>query len=320
MKREILHRNFLEVLKKKIPEKTDIVEMLMELLYMEKGAVYRRLRGEVPFSFYEAVNIAEKLNIPINNFVYTYADRVDRFEMSIKSTDMNAMDYKHWEHYISMISSAKSDPLSESAESSNVLSLSIFARCDSLLKYFLFKYQCLNSGTESRTSFKDLEVPQRLFQIIKEYYNESKHFAKTIYIWDYLIFHYVVNDVKYFSSINMISNDEVQLIKSDLYNLLDYIEKITINGYFEETGNPVLIYKSDLHLDTIYSYMQFNDVYVSLVRTFILNSVVSVVKSSFDIMKKWIQSLIKSSILITKSGALYRTEFFEKQRQFISEL
>jgi len=320
MKREILHRNLLEVLKKKVPEKADVVEILMKLLYMEKGAVYRRLRGEVPFSFYEIVNIAEKLNISLNDLVYSYADRVDRFEMSIQSTDMNSMDYKHWEYYISMISSVKGDPLSESAEASNVLSLSIYAGFDSLLKYFLFKYQYLNSGMESRISFKNFTVPERLTQIIKEYYYESKHFAKTIFVWDYSIFQYLVDDVKYFYSINMISDEEVQEIKKDLFCVLDYIEKITVNGYFEETRNPVFIYKSDINLDSIYSYMQINDVYISLVRIYILNSVVSVVKSSFEIMKKWIQSLIKSSVLITKSGALFRTEFFEKQRKFISEL
>jgi len=320
VKRENLHRNLLAALEKKIPGKTELVAALVKILFMEKGAIYRRLRGEVPFSFFEAVNIAEKLNIPLNNLIYSFTERIDRFEMSIKSTDMNEMDYEHWEDYVSLIGLVKNDPLSESAESSNVLSLSIYAGFDSLLKYFLFKFQYLNSGTESRTSFNDLVVPERLYRIIKAYFNESKHFAKTTYIWDFLMIRYLVNDINYFSGINLISDEDVQEIKKDLFALTDYIERIALNGCFEETGNPVFLYKSDINLDAIYSYMKFNDMYVSLVRTFILNSVVSNVKSSFDIMKNWIQSLIKSSTLITQSGALYRAEFFEKQRMFISEL
>jgi len=74
MKRDDVHRCFLGALEKKIPEQTKLVEALMEILSMEKGAIYRRLRGEVPFSFFEAVHISEKLNIPINNFTCRSAD------------------------------------------------------------------------------------------------------------------------------------------------------------------------------------------------------------------------------------------------------
>ena len=320
MNRETLHNNLLEVFKRKIPDNGELVDMLMNLLFMEKGAIYRRLRGEVPFSFYEVVKISEKLNIPINTLIYSSSERVDHFKMNIKSNKMDNIDYKHWEDYVAMIRSVKKDPNSEIAESSNVLPLSIYPGFDSLLKYFLFKYQYLNSGTDSRVTFSNLVVPERLYNVIKGYYHESRYFAKTIFIWDELIFQYLVNDIRYFSSINLISNDDVIIIKNDLFALMEYIEKMAINGCFAETGKQVLLYKSDVNLDAIYSYMQFNEMDISLARLFILNSVVSTVKSSFEIMKKWIQSLIKSSVLITQSGALFRAELFDKQRKIISEL
>jgi hypothetical protein len=59
---------------------------------------------------------------------------------------------------------------------------------------------------------------------------------------------------------------------------------------------------------------------LSLVRTFILNSVVSTEESSMWKFKTWINSLKQSSTLITQSGAVYRTDFFEKQRTIISGL
>ena len=320
MKRDDLHRNLLRALENKIPDKTELVEILMKLLFMEKGAIYRRLRGEVPFSFYEVMNIIDKLNIPLYNIIYTFDERIDRFEMNIKSTNMDDMDYKHWEDYVSLISTAKNDPNSEIAESSNVLPLSIYPGFDSLLKYFLFKYQYMNNNLERRISFNDLVIPDRLNKIIKGYFRESKYFSKTIYIWDYSILRYLVDDIQYFSGINLISADDIQKIRKDLFALIDYIERIAKNGCFEETGNPVSLYASDINIDAIYSYMQFNDLYVSLVRIFILNSVVSTVHSSFMIMKNWIQSLIKSSVLITQSGALYRAEFFDRQRKIIEKL
>ena len=126
MKRDEIHRNFLSALEKEIPDKTKLVEILMETLFMEKGAVYRRLRGDVPFSFYEAVIIAEKLNISINSFINADSVRVNRFELTfVEYANMDEADYKLWEDYISFISSAKNDPQSQIAESSNILPVCI---------------------------------------------------------------------------------------------------------------------------------------------------------------------------------------------------
>ena len=321
LKRENIHRALLEAIEKKIPEKTNLVELLMELLSMEKGAVYRRLRGEVPFTFFEVANIAERLDISLSNLISANSVHVDHFELSIiEYANMSDFDYQQWEDYLALIGSAKDDPHSEIAESSNVLPLSVYAGFDSLSKFFLFKYQYLFGGIEHRISFDNLVFPERLNRIFRTYFNVSRNIAKSIYIWDHLIFRYLVNDIRYFSGINLISKDNVRQIRNDLLALLDYIEEIALKGCFEETGNPVSFYISDINLDADYSYVQFNDMRIGHVRTFILNSVASTDHLSFQKIKDWIQSLTKSSILITQSGAVHRADFFDKQRMMVSEL
>jgi len=321
MKRDDLHRNLLRAIENKILDKTELVERLMEVLFMEKGAIYRRLRGEVSFSLLEAVNIAEKLDIPINNLIYPDTVKTDRFQLNIIDySNPSETDYSDWENYITLIRSAKKDPHSEIAESSNLLPLMIYSKFDSLTKYFLFKYRYLFGGTESKISFADLIFPEQLNQLYHSYFIETKNFAKTIYIWDHFIFRYLVTDILFFSDTNLISPEDIQLIKNDLFALLDYIETIANQGCFEETGNLVDFYISDVNLYADYSYLQFNDIRLCRIRTLILNSIVSSNQSSFAIIKNWIRSLIKSSTLITKSGAVYRADFFEKQRKIISEL
>jgi len=321
MKRDDLHRYFLQALNKKIPEQAKLVATLMELLFMEKGAIYRRLRGEVPFTFYEVVHIAERLDIPLNSFIYTDAVQVDRFELNIvEYSSMNEMDYKQWEDYVSLICSAKNDPQSEMAESSNILPITIYGKFNHLTKYYLFKYQYLLNESEERISFADTVVPQRIQQIYQSYFLESKNFAHTLYIWDYLIFQYLVTDIRFFSDIKLISVESIQDIKKDLLALLDYAEEIALRGCFPETGSPVSLYISDLSFDADYSYVQLNDFYMTHVRTFILNSVASTDHSSFKKIKNWIHSLKKSSTMISQSGTAFRADFFEKQRMIISEL
>lgn len=42
--------NLIEAMKEKLPLKGQLADMLMDTLYIGKEAVYRRLRGEVPFT------------------------------------------------------------------------------------------------------------------------------------------------------------------------------------------------------------------------------------------------------------------------------
>jgi hypothetical protein len=318
MKWDDLHRSFLSALEKKIPEKAKLIETLSDTIFMEKGAIYRRLRGEVPFSFFEVVNIVEKLDISLNSIIYTDASNIDRTELTI--VEYANLNVKECEDYVSFIALAKNDPQSEFAESANVLPVSIFTGFDALSKFLMFKYQHLFSGTENRITFSDYVFTEKIQQIFRKFFYDMKHFANTIYVWDYMIFRYLVTDLKFFSSINLISEDDLKLIRTDLFAFLDYIEEIAINGCFEETGNSVSFYISDSNFNTNYCSVKINDIHISHVKSFILNSAQSFDKSSYRKINNWIHSLKRSSTLITKSGAVYRADFFDNQRMIISEL
>ena len=58
-------------MKEKIPDGVNLANTLMDILYIGKEAVYRRLRGEVPFTLNEASIISKKLDIL--DFVAEYA-------------------------------------------------------------------------------------------------------------------------------------------------------------------------------------------------------------------------------------------------------
>ena len=315
MKRDDVHRYFMEALEKKIPDKSKLVEILAETLFMEKGAIYRRLRGEVPFSFYEVANIAEKLNLSLENLIPVRSVWVDSFVVDLAGVDANI-----WDNFLAFIRLAKKDPNSEFNDSTNLLPTTIYYKFETLYKFSLFKYHYLLTRTESRKLFKDFAIPENFSRISKAYYEEAKTFAKTTYICDHAMIDNFITDLRYFSGINLISEDDIRQIKEDLYALLDYFEAIALNGCFEETGNPVDIYISDINLDANYCYMQINDMYLSVIRTFSINAIMARDKLSFEKIKNWVQSLIKSSTLISRSGAAYRADFFEKQRRMVSEL
>ena len=315
MQRDVLHSRLVAALEKKIPDKTKLIETLMDTLFMEKGAVNRRLRGEVAFSFFEVVNIAERLKLSISHFLTSKAMWIDNFIQ-----DASGENIKVWQEYVDFAQMSKNDPDSYFTDATNLLPGSIFYKYDLMYKFYLFKYQYLLRGAEGRMSFNEFKVPESIIAMSHSYFQGMKNFAKTTYICDHMMIGNLITDIHYFSSINVLFEDDIRQIKDVLYDLLDYFERIALNGCFEETGNPADIYISDINLDTNYTYIKIHEMKITFVRTFWINTIMSRDKISFENITRWVQSLIKTSTLISRSAAVYRAEFFEKQRKIVSGL
>ena len=61
-----LNTGLIEALKEKLPPKTNLANLLMDTLYIGREAIYRRLRGEVPFTLEEAALISRKLGVSLD--------------------------------------------------------------------------------------------------------------------------------------------------------------------------------------------------------------------------------------------------------------
>lgn len=69
MDNHTLYQNLMEAISQKIPRNKNLVNVLTEILQIEKEAVYRRVNGKVPFSFLEIVTISEKLDFSLDHIV-----------------------------------------------------------------------------------------------------------------------------------------------------------------------------------------------------------------------------------------------------------
>ena len=66
-----LNTMLIKAVKKQVPVDTNLAIMLMDFLCLGKEATYRRLRGEVPFTFAEAATISQKFGISLDELINT---------------------------------------------------------------------------------------------------------------------------------------------------------------------------------------------------------------------------------------------------------
>lgn len=320
MNADVLNTNLIEVMKNKIPDGVNLANTLMDILYIGKEAVYRRLRGEVPFTLNEASIISKKLGVSLDQIVGISYTNNAMFDLNLLHySDPIKTYYTLLNHYLKVFESLHDDPTSELSTASNMIPQTFYLKYENLSKFRLFKWMYQNEKVNCVKYFSELNISDELKQAQKDFVNATLYIQTTNYIWDSMMFFYLVNDIKYFASIHLITDEEVIKLQEELLQLLDDLENIASKGKFE-TGKDVHIYISNINFGATYSYVETSSLQLSLIRIFSINSITSSDKDMCKSMKEWIQSLRKFSTMISESGEMQRIQFFKKQREIVEKM
>ncbi len=315
----LLYENFIKAMKEKVPQRGKLTSILMDVLFIEKEAVYRRIRGEVPFTFAEVAKICKILNLSLDTIINTTSPKSYPFQLEVTNFyEPSEIDYQMHKNYIDVVSVVRNNEYSEMGFATSIVPLHFSLKFKLIQHFYVLRwmYQFGSPGTTS--TFSKIQTPEKLKECYQRYLNEVELVKYTFFIWDELLLFYLTNDINYFKKIRLITEEEVGLLKQELYNFLDYLEDLTIKGSFSN-GNKIHMYVSSLNFETTYSYFQTSEYYLTLIKTFTLNEVASLNKEVFDKIKTWIQSLKRTSTLISESDERNRILFFDKQRKFLEE-
>jgi len=316
---KILQEKFILLLKEKIPH--HLANTLMEILPLEKEAIYRRLRGEVSFSFIEMAKLSTRLGISLDhiaNIVSPY--RSQWYHLHIRDyCELKPIDLNMSYNYIKAINIAAEDPDSEFGIAANMLPLHIGLLHLPLYRVYLLKWRYQFGNTsKNKLNYSEIQVPEAEKETYQQYLYAVKKIKHTFFIWDQSFFISLINDINYFYNIRCISQEEMYMLKQEMRLLLDTLERYADDGKFE-TGNKLETYVSNLNFETTYTYLSSNNVSISMHSTYNLGAFTSLEKDACNETKNWIQGLKKSSSLISGAAQRDKIIFFEKQRKILDK-
>jgi hypothetical protein len=320
MKTETLNENLIEAVKEKIPKGVNLANVLMDTLYIGKEAVYRRLRGEVPFTFTEASIISNSLGVSLDRVSGANSAKNALFALHI-------IDHKHpvetyhaqIENNIRIFKAVKDNPTLEWYAASNVIPQVFYFDYDNLARFLLYKWMYQHEKINYIKYFSGLQLSESLREIQKEYVKVSKDVALANFIWDNMMFYSLVNDIRYFAGINLITRGEVDILKEEILRMIDELERLAAKG-FHKPGKYVRIYVSNINFEASYGYLETDDFMLSILRLYSINEIATADREVFEYQKEWIHSLKKYATLISISGEMQRIQYFDKQRQYVNSL
>jgi hypothetical protein len=314
------NEGFLNALHKKFATKTQLTQSLAALLDLEREAVYRRLRKEVFFTVHEIVKIASVWGISLDQISQVNSEQYSFQMKQINYLEPSKQEIEYLNYVVKSIHFLQNTPNTEFFNICNKLPRQLLAGYVYLNQFYLFKKNYQYGDEKEVTPFSKTNISEEKHQITKAYDRAIKRVPYSIFILDNSLFEFLVNDIQYFCSIRLITKEEKELIKKDLYNALDYLLKIANHGCYPETQNKVNLYISELHVDTNYSYTfspEANICFVNVFEKFEIYTFNSEMVAKF---RSWMQLKKRTSIQISEVDEKSRVEFFIKQRQIIDSL
>ena len=320
MKKDVLFKNLIESLQNRVPQRGKLADTLTELLGIEKEAVYRRLRGSVPFSFQEIYTIAGYLGLSLDSI----ADNMSPTSrnMTVLMTEFlepQENDYKRLEDLCVSIQRLKDDPNSESGAVGSIIPLSLCVAYEFIYKFYLFKWAHQFENPDRTKSYKETFITERLRQINRNFLESVQDSPKSVYILDRQFIEYFVKDIRFFYDIRLISKEDILCLKKDFHLLLNDLERYSTNGQFD-TGKKVEIYLANVHFDANYNYIDATAYKLAMMRTFTFSDLYSFDEVVFQNMKNWLVFLKRTSTLISESNVTERIRFLERQRKLVNAM
>lgn len=322
MDRNLLNKNYLNALSEKIPNKAKLVNTLIDILNLEKEAVYRRLRGDVAFTFAEIAITSGYLGISLDTIISSTKSS-QSWPFQLKLTDYYQpaeADYMMMEEYLNILKEGPNDPNSQLMDCSNTLPIQLCHRYNYTKRLLLFKSLYQSGRTNLIQNFKDVDFNKRMSVLVEDEAIKLKNMGKSSYVLDPLLFQYVVNDIIYFHSIRLIDEDDKQKIKEELVHIAHDMLEMANCGTFKETNKPVNFYIANINFDVSFWFISIYNTAISMLKAFVLSNFSSLENQSLEIMKVRMDALLRSSELISISGERQRYKYFDKQIEIIETL
>jgi hypothetical protein len=304
---------------KSIPQNIKPIDYLIDILEIGRESAYRRMRGDIAFSFREIAELSLKLDFSVDEIIGKNKDErvfLDlQTDLSSNPEDGFLVMNQEYFKYIDLITKASNAEVLVSVSRVNSLFTIGF---DMLFKFFYYKWVFQNQSTV-HCPFSDMVLPAEISSIQQKIKSHVDLVDNITFILDRNIFLNLAREIQYYYNRKLISDADVFLLKKEMIELLNRLEQILQKGT-NESGSNYQFYLSLLDVETSSIYAKYNENMISQSWIYAINSMAITNQQVCKIQKKWIKSLKKYSVLITQSNEILQATFINKQREYIENV
>ena len=197
MTKNYIVKELINKMKERIPKGHNLANYLTDTLYMGKEAVYRRLRGEVAFTFDEIAIISHNLGISIDQIIGNHLSNRVTFDLNLLDSPSLIESYHEIvERYLRIFYLVNEDQNSELYSATGTIPFTLYSSYEYLSKFRISRWIYQNGKMKTPNSLIDMQVPEKIVTAHKKLSENIRKVGKAYFIWDSNIFQSFVKEIK----------------------------------------------------------------------------------------------------------------------------
>lgn len=311
---------FSETIKAAYGSEKGISSKLSEVLPLGLDSIYRRLGGKAHFTLEEAVLVARHLNISLDALYLDNVREKASFQVNLIDIEDPACNYYNLlAGYVDILTTLKDVPDISLHSAFNIIPYSFIVIHDLTSKFHLYKWLYSVKGIDYKTTLAQYRTPENIRKIERQFRNETRNKKKVSFVLDRNIFAAFAKDIALFVELELVSQQEKEILKKELLDILSAVEATAITGYYS-SGSEVTFYLANITFDASYTLFESEGFEMSHLRVFSINGIDSYNPEICKMCRVWLSALQDNSTLITRSDSTHRSIYFKEQRNQINKI
>lgn len=183
MNKNYIVTNLIDEMKERMPHGQNLANYLADTLCMGKESVYRRLRGEVAFTFDEIAMISCNFGISIDQIIGNHLPNRATFDVNLLlSPDLFKSYNEIIEHYLQVFNFVKGDSSTEIYTASNTIPFTLYSSYEYLSKFRLCRWMYQYEKIKTPNTLAEMQVQEKIVAAHNELSNSMKRCGKTYFI------------------------------------------------------------------------------------------------------------------------------------------
>jgi len=303
-----------------IPLRVKPIDYLMESLNISRESVYRRIRGDISFTFEEMAKLSVDLGFSIDELIMKDMPSHVFFDLHVTATQepSDAFVTKFQQYFQNSFDITAVSEI-ESTMILNHLPLEFIVLFNNLFKFNYYRWMHQYQEISLKYFYADVVLPESLIYLQHKAVENLKKIRNNTFIFDSNIFLNLIRETQYYHKRRLINDDEFNLLKDDLSGLIDMMESIAQTGlYISKTKYN--FYLSSLNIESSSRFIESDEQVQSHFFIDALEPIVITNPNLCAIHKKWIDSMRKYSTLISLSNEILQVKYFNRQRAYLDEV
>jgi len=303
-----------------IPPRVKPIDYLMETLNISRESVYRRIRGNISFTFDEIAKLSFELGFSIDELIMKDTPSHIFFDLHISTEqDPSEVFVTKFQQYFQYIFNMSNVQDTESTMITNQVPFEFIILFNNLFKFTYYRWMHQYQEISIKYFYSDVVLPDKLKYLQHQAVENFKKVKSNTFIFDSNIFLNMIREVHYYYKRRLINDNEFAQLRKDLTGLIDLVESIAQTGYYNSNAK-FIFYLSSLNIESSSRFTEFNEHVQS---QFFIEAIEPINISNLNLCalhKKWLDSRRKYSTLISLSNEILQVKYFNKQRAYTEEI